>query len=224
MLVIALVAPGAFGALAFSRASTFDARSIDVSGIEHLHRAEVLRAADISKETNVLWLDEGGVEQRLESEPWIARAEVGVSFPLTIRIVVRERTPVAVSDGTMGEALIAADGTSLGTGPRGALPVIQLAAAGATEGPRPNAVGAARAVAALTPPLQEDVKRVRVLLDGTLEMFLRQGPTIRFGTPDDAARKARAIERILSWAAEQGTTIRTMSVVSPSAPAARLVP
>lgn len=221
-MLLALVVPAAFGALAFSRASAFHARSIEVSGNEHLTRAQVLRLADISKETNVVWLDEGEVERKLESDAWIAGADVRVSLPLTIRIVVTERTPVAVNAGPVGAALIAADGTTLGAGPRRGLPVIQFVAAGRIEGPPPNATGAARAVGALTPELRQDVKRVVVLLDGTLDMFVRGGPAIHFGTPEHAARKARVIERVLSWAAEEGTRIEALSVVAPSSPAARL--
>jgi hypothetical protein len=45
---------------------------------------------------------------------------------------------------------------------------------------------------------------------------------VRFGTPDDARRKARTIERMLAWAQAKGAVIRTLTVVSPSAPAATL--
>jgi hypothetical protein len=74
----------------------------------------------------------------------------------------------------------------------------------------------------MTPSLRAEVARVRVLLDGTLELRLRSGPAVRFGTPDDARRKARTIERMLAWARAKGAVIRTLTVVSPSAPAATL--
>jgi hypothetical protein len=59
--------------------------------------------------------------------------------------------------------------------------------------------------------------------DGTLELRLTGGTTVRFGTPDDTARKVEAIRRLLSWAEEERSAIRTLSVVAPTAPAARLV-
>ena len=203
-----------------SRSSAFDVRRFEVSGSDHLHRARLLAIAGITRSTNVLWLDEGAAEQRLEAEPWIAHADVRATFPLTIEISVTERSPVAVARGDV-VSLMAADGTSLGSGraPRG-LPVIELGALGPVEGVRPTPVGAARALGAMTPALRVEVARVRVLLDGTLELRLRDGPTVMFGTPDDAHRKARTIERMLSWARAQRTAIRTLSVVSPSAPAA----
>jgi cell division protein FtsQ len=224
---IALIAVGSvalvIGGVTASRSSSFDVRGIEVSGNEHLHRPQVVRIAGISNATNALWLDEGEAERRLEAEPWIADADVRVTFPLNVEIVVRERTPVALAEGGV-TSLMAADGTALGSGtvPRG-LPVIELGGVGPVEGVRPSPVGAARALGAMTPALRAQVARVRVLLDGTLEVRLREGPTVSFGTPDDARRKALTIRRMLVWARTQGTPLRTLSVGSALAPAATFV-
>jgi hypothetical protein len=75
----------------------------------------------------------------------------------------------------------------------------------------------------MAPTLRAQVARVRVLLDGSLELRLRGGPTVRFGTPEDAQRKAVTIQRMLAWAGSEGTPLRTLSVVSALAPAATLV-
>jgi cell division protein FtsQ len=211
------------GGVTASRSSAFDVRGIEVSGNDHLHRPQVVRIAGITDATNALWLDEGQAERRLEAEPWIADADVRVTFPLNVEIAVRERTPVALAQGAV-TSLMAADGTALGSGnvPRG-LPVIELGGAGRAEGVRPSPVGAAKALGAMTPALRVQVARVRVLLDGTLELRLRDGPTISFGTPGDARRKAVTIRRMLVWARTQGTPLRTLSVVAPLAPAATFI-
>jgi cell division protein FtsQ len=210
------------GGVAASRSSVFDVRRIEVSGADHLHRPQIVRIAGVSNATSALWLDEGVVERRLEAEPWIADADVRVTLPLTVEIAVHERSPVAVAQGAV-TSLMAADGTALGSGriPRG-LPVIELGAAGPVEGIRPSPVGAARALGAMAPALRAQVARVRVLLDGSLELRLRGGPTVRFGTPEDAQRKAVTIQRMLAWAGSEGTPLRTLSVVSALAPAATL--
>ena len=210
------------GGVAASRSSVFDVRRIEVTGADHLHRPQIVRIAGVSNATNALWLDEGVVERRLEAEPWIADADVRVTLPLTVEIAVHERSPVAVAQGAV-TSLMAADGTALGSGriPRG-LPVIELGAAGPVEGIRPSPVGAARALGAMAPALRAQVARVRVLLDGSLELRLRGGPTVRFGTPEDAQRKAVTIQRMLAWAGSEGTPLRTLSVVSALAPAAML--
>jgi cell division protein FtsQ len=224
---IGLIAVGSvalvIGGVTASRSSAFDVRGIEVSGNDHLHRPQVVRIAGITDTTNALWLDEGEAERRLEAEPWIADAEVRVSIPLNVEIVVRERTPVALAEGGV-TSLMAADGTALGSGtvPRG-LPVIELGGAGSVEGVRPSPVGAARALGAMTPILRAQVARVRVLLDGTLELRLRDGPRVSFGRPDDARRKALTIRSMLAWARTQGTPLRTLSVVAALAPAATFV-
>jgi len=224
---IALIALGsvalAIGGVTASRSSAFDVRGIEVSGNDHLHGPQVVRIAGITEATNALWLDEGEAERRLEAELWIADADVRVTFPLNVEIAVRERTPVALAQGAV-TSLMAADGTALGSGnvPRG-LPVIELGGAGPAEGVRPSPVGAARVLGAMTPALRAQVARVRVLLDGTLELRLRDGPTVSFGTPDDARRKAVTIGRMLVWARTQGTSLRTLSVVAALAPAATFV-
>ena len=211
------------GGVASSRSSVFDVRRIDVSGADHLHRPQIVRIAGISNATNALWLDEGVAERRLEAVPWIADADVHVTLPLTVQITVHERSPVAVARGAV-TSLMAADGTALGSGrvPRG-LPVIDLGGAGSVEGIRPTPVGAATVLGAMAPPLRAQVARVRVLLDGTLELRLRGGPTVSFGTPEDAERKAETIRWVLAWAGTQGTPLRTLSVVSALAPAATFI-
>ena len=214
----ALVVGGAL----LSRTSFFDARRIEVSGSNHLRRAEVVEIAGVSEATNALWLDEGAAERRLEAEPWIADAEVSISFPLSIQIAVTERTPVAVLDGIGG--LVAGDGTSLGTWDwAGRLPRIDLGSVTAADGVPRSPVGAARAIGAMSPNLRSNVTRVRVMLDGTLDVHLRGGAIVRFGSPDDANRKVKAIRRVMAWARAEGTPIRTLSVVAPDAPAATLV-
>ena len=211
------------GVISASRTSLLDARRIEVSGADHLHRAELVATAGVSKDTNVLWFDEGAARRRLEAEPWIAKAEVSASFPPAIEIAVTERTPVAVTGGAAG-LLIAGDGTALGVSTGGGkLPRIELGTVTTADGLRPSPVGAARALGAMPPTLRSQVTRVRVMLDDTLELRLRGGTTVRFGTPDDAARKVEAIRRVLVWAERKGSAIRTLSVVAPSAPAATLV-
>jgi cell division protein FtsQ len=220
VVAAAVVAAGAFF---LSRTSLLDARRVEVSGGDHVHRTDIVAIAGVSKDTNVLWFDEAVAEQRLEAEPWIAHADVSASFPLTIQIAVTERTPVAVIGRGAG-SLIAGDGTALG-GPSGGakLPTIELGPVTTAEGQAASPVGAARALGAMRPGLRSEVTRVRVMLDGTLELRLSGGMTVRFGAPVESARKAEAIRRVLAWAERKGSAIRMLSVVAPSAPAATLV-
>lgn len=222
-IVVAVAAAG----LGVSRSSWFHVRRIEIAGAAHLSRSEVLQIAGISRSANALWLDEGRAEDRLEAHAWVARADIQVVFPVTVRITVTERTAVAVASDGLHDVLLAGDGTPLGTGTvieaapgtaRG-LPNIDLLPAGSVEGAAPDPLGAARALGAMTPALRDLVKNVSVQVDGTLVLSFRGGETVLFGGPGQPGAKARAIERLFAWAVAEGERIVRLSVVAPTAPA-----
>ena len=211
--------------VAASRTSLFHARHLEVSGTSSLSRADVLEIAGLDRRTNVAWLDEDAAERRLEANAWVADAEISVSIPFTVEISVTEREPVAVAWDGRRRVLLAGDGTSLGSpGPERGLPLIELPPSGVSEGTAASPQGAARALGAMAPDLRSRVARVRVLLDGTLEVWLRSGPRVSFGAPDAVGLKARAIARALAWAEREGEQITALSVVSPASLAATLAP
>lgn len=220
--ILATVAVGLAG-FAVSRSSVFHARGIEVTGVGHLSRANVVELAGVSADTNVVWLDEGAVERRLESHPWIRLAEVHATLPWTIQIRVLERTPVAVANEGDRRLLVAGDGTVLGLAARRTdLPPIELPSAGSIEGPRSSPAGAARILGAMDPALRARVRQAIVGVDGTVEVWLQGGVRVRFGSPAEPARKAVALDRVLRWAEGAGERLRSVSVVAPDAPAASL--
>jgi cell division protein FtsQ len=224
LVATAAVALGV-GAFFLSRSSVFHARAVEVSGTGHLSRSQVVASAEVSKATNVLWLDEGEVERRLETEAWVADADVWVSFPWTIRIAVRERVPVAVATDGIRQTLVAEDGTALGAADRTrGLPRIELVATAAREGKPASPRAAAMAVGALTPGVRAEVVSARVLLDGSLELRLRGGLTVRYGAASELRRKGATLARILAWADEAGERLAMVNVVAPDRPSVRLAP
>lgn len=214
-------------AIVVSRTSLFHARSVEVSGASTLSRARVLELAAVDRTSNVIWLDEGAAERRLETDPWIADAHVGVSIGLGIRISVTERVPVALASDGRTSVLVARDGTTLGptaaSARAGSLPLIELPRAPdgiAAPGPR----GGAIALGAMDAGLRAMVQRVAVFADGTLELWLRGGARVRYGAATAVGPKASAIGRVLAWARATGEELVTVSVVAPSAPAVTLEP
>lgn len=214
------------GMIALSRTSLAHARRLEVAGASALSRSDVVGLSGLGRRTNVLWFDERAAEDRLRADPWVADADVSISWPFTIEISVIEREPVAVATDGLRTVLVAGDGTALSGAayPVKQLPTIELAASGTSEGATQGPVGAARALGAMDPELRSRVKRMRVLFDGTLELWLRSGPHVRFGAPTDIGPKARAIAQALAWASSEGERILTLTVVSPGAPAATLAP
>lgn len=227
--LVAAVTVALAALLTLSTTSAFHARRIDVTGSSALSRAQVTRLSGLGLRTNVLWLDEAAAERRLEANPWVADADVSVALPFTIEISLLERSPVAMATDGLSSVLVAADGTVLGTasgraGARRSLPVIELVASGLREGTAASPVGAAMALGAMDAELRESVARVSVLLNGSLEVWMRSGLVVRYGAPTRLESKARAISRILAWAGAEGEEIIALSVVAPGAPAATLAP
>ncbi|MGZ8626635.1 MAG: cell division protein FtsQ/DivIB [Actinomycetota bacterium] len=223
-LIAAAVLALSVGAFLVSRSSALHARAVEVTGASHLSRSSVLATSGVSTRTNVLWLDEGAIERRLASDPWITGADVRVAFPWTVEIAIVERSPIAVATDGLHQTLVAADGTALGTATRTrGLPRIELGATTAVEGIHESPVGAAAALGAMAPELRARVASVGVLIDGTLELRLRGGVTVRYGTATEVRSKAATIERILAWAEEEGEALRLVTVVSPDRAAVKLV-
>ena len=223
LLLIPAIAAVSTGAFVLSRSSVFHARGVEVVGASHLSRAEIVATAEVSRQTNVLWFDQGAVEARLEDEPWIASADVAVSLPWTIRITVVERVPVAVASDGVGEILVAGDGTALGPARRaGGLPRIRLPVAPTFEGLHTSPAPAAAAIGAMAPDLRDRLTSITVLADGTLQMRLRGGVAVRYGAASEIRRKAAALEQILAWAEEEGDLLAVVNVVAPDLPAVKL--
>ncbi len=219
LLSIAVVTLGV-GMVLLSRSSMLHARDVEVTGASHLSRAEIVETAAVSKKSNVLWLDEGAAERRLEADVWIADADVHVALPWTIEIAVVERTPIAVaSDGTL-QTLVAADGTTLG--PAGhsqglvriALPP-RVMLDGGSESPR----GAALALGSMPEELRAQVSSVTVAVGGSLEVRLRGGVSVRYGSATEVWRKAEILGQILEWATALGEAVAKVDLVAPEAPA-----
>lgn len=220
MAAAALVVAGLFLA---SRSSMFHARSVRVGGTTELTRSEVLAASGLSRRTNVLWLDEGSVERRLEAEPWVEDATVWVDFPWTLEIAIRERVPVAVATDGIRRELMAGDGTVLGQGPadRG-LVRIEVPSTVAVEQADALAADAASAVGVMSQDLRERVASVIVTGDGIMELRLEGGVTVNYGVASQVGRKADALARILAWSEETGERLTSVSVVAPELPAVKM--
>ena len=224
IVFITVVVLGAV-AVTLTRSPFFSARTIEVNGASHVARADVMRLAAVTQDTNVFTLDAAAAERRLERDPWIAEATVTKDLPSTLIIDIDERVAVAVAelDGIL--RLVADDGAFLEAAvPRVAVQMPSIVAAD-TEGvePSPEAVGgAARAIAAMAPSLRRRVDSVSVLADGQLRVDLTSGASVAFGEAADLQEKAMALRAVLDYAAENGASVTSADVRVPSAPTAVL--
>ena len=91
---------------------------VEVAGNAHLDRERVLQLADLYPGDPWLWATQGRLEA-LRSDPWVLEARLERPRVGAVRIVVRERVPVATLETPEGPVGLAADGTRL----PGAVPV-----------------------------------------------------------------------------------------------------
>jgi cell division protein FtsQ len=217
-VIVALVT----GSVALSYTSLFGARTVEVEGEEQLAPRQIMRLAGVATGTNVLHLDEGKAEARLEEEPWILDATVRTSLPGTISISIRERTPVLVLSSGSTRRLAAADGTVLGRAPKtSAFPEVTVPD-GVILGPGQIAA-AADVVAAMVPALRARVDSLSIEDDGDVAMVVDGDIDVAYGLATDATVKAQALRAILDYAEQQGSGLLSIDLSVPGAPTARFV-
>jgi cell division protein FtsQ len=103
---------------------------VEVSGVAHTSRAQVVAAAGLGHGGLMVDVDPGHLAERLGQLPWVARAAVSRRWPTTVKIAITERSPVALMAGPPGQlAVIDVTGRVLavwptGTGPTGTGPTV----------------------------------------------------------------------------------------------------
>lgn len=117
LAVLAIVV--AVGIFILSRTDMFPVTKITVSGVHHLTDQETAELASVPEGTTLLNVDAGGIEGRLESNPWILDASIERRFPDTLNLNITEREIVAVVDVVIDDNdnqqtwALASDGTWL---------------------------------------------------------------------------------------------------------------
>jgi len=86
---------------------------IQAIGRSHTGGEDLLRALGVGGKTPILGVDLVDAKRRVESLPWVAHAEVERQLPHTLRIVISERVPVAISQTGGRSVLIDATGTEI---------------------------------------------------------------------------------------------------------------
>jgi len=111
MFVLAGVAVLVVALTVLYRSNLFSIQTVDVTGVKHLTAAQVRTTAAIPENATLLRLPKSAIEARLDSNSWIFSVRLQRVFPDTLRIVVTERTAVALISGT--DAMWTIDGTGM---------------------------------------------------------------------------------------------------------------
>jgi cell division protein FtsQ len=212
VLVIAL--------LALRDSSLVRVKQVSVTGLSGPD-APAMRTALTEAARDMTTLHVRADQLRTVLEPYPAVLDVSVSrdFPHGLRIVVRQRTPIAIAVRGTTTVPIAADGTLLPSSSLVDLPQVpvRVTPSGARLADR-RALAAVTALAAAPPALRDRVTRATWTSTSGLVLDLFKGPQLRFGAPDRFAAKWAAAAAVLTAPSSAGATY--LDVRYPEQPAA----
>ncbi|MFF3003131.1 cell division protein FtsQ/DivIB [Kitasatospora sp. NPDC057940] len=226
IVVLSVLGAAVLGVLAWVVffSSVLDVREVAVQGPkdEKLTADQVREAIGGIGDGPLARVDLDAVQRRVEAIPRVAKAEVWRGWPHTLRVKVVQRTAVAAVKGEDGQfTQVDATGVSFATeaAPPEGVPVVELRLSQQAKDAdgvisRSQLVQGAVSVAAGLPP--EVAKRAGAVLVHSyddIQLQLSGGATVRWGSPEQTDRKARALVALM---AQKGSNF---DVSAPEAPA-----
>jgi cell division protein FtsQ len=191
-------------------------RSVAIAGAANAPVDEILARHALSRGTPSVSLRPGPIEDSLERDPWIAEAEVRVTWPGTIEVTVVERSPAAWVRVPDGWALVARDGMVVATGtPEEGAPRVRAPQTdGRIGAPLDNdeMVAAAEFLGLLTPELAVGASARLTAMGIELEIA---GHRVLAGNGRDIAAKVATLEAMFANGIPRGAVI---NVISPTRP------
>lgn len=199
--------------------SLFGAEDVEISGSAHASRAAVISAAGLAGSPPLVDLSAAVISSRLERLPWVAHADVSLSFPTTVRIRLYERTPVAVVvEGAHRFALLDPSGRVLAreaSRPAG-LPVVATSPVPPVGGFLPKRAAELALVAAATPEeMVHEVTRI-AWAKGSITLVLPGSVEATLGDDSELPAKFEALATVIARVGLSG--VREVELQVPSSP------
>jgi cell division protein FtsQ len=188
------------------------ARHIDVVGARLVPRDRVLAVARVRLGEPLIRLDTGAVRDRVEAVQEVETARVERHWPATVRIVVRERTPIAAVQRDNRFLQIDRYGVTVLTSaarPRG-LPSLTVADPAQSD---PTLRAGLAVIRVLPSWISSRVASVEARSPEAVSLRLDEGITIVWGAPERTPDKLRLLRGLLSTTQRRGT--KTIDVSSP---------
>jgi cell division protein FtsQ len=176
--------------------SVLQVREVRVVGIEGARAQEAQTIAAVPLGIPLARLDAASAEERLRAVPWVASAEVRRGWPSEVVIAVTGREAVAAVADDSGQQAI--DDQGVVFTPTEPLP---------KRLPRIRAEGAALTAAvavlqSLPPDLRDRVVSLSATTRDDVDLILRSGDEVRWGSADQAEMKAEVLRVLLKRKAD----------------------
>lgn len=215
---VALAGLAGFVGWLFFQSSILAVSTIEVTGHANAAADEIVARSGLTAGIPTITVDEAGVEAALEADPWVAKAQVRVTWPGTVEVTILEHIPAGwVASGNRW-VLASSGGAVLATAaatPEGA-PVIDVGSKNVGPGEEfagPVVVGALEFTGSLPAPLAAGA----VVTSGVSGLEAEvAGHHVVLGRPDDMAAKARAMVALVDAGLAPDAVV---NLVSPTRPA-----
>jgi cell division protein FtsQ len=194
LALVAVLLGGAGWVVGFT--GVLGVRSVTVTGTRTLAASHVVEVADVRLGQPLLRVNTEAVADRVRTIPGVARVAVRRAWPSALRIVVTERTGVAVVQRDGVPWLIDRDGVvfqRLAARPH-AMPRLDVRAPGSDD---PPTLAALAALSALPAELIRQVSVVSAPTEHSVTLTLTGNRTVVWGGPEDGAAKARVLPALL---------------------------
>jgi cell division protein FtsQ len=201
-----------------------EVRSVDVVGASHTTREDVIDAAAIDNDANLLFVRTDEIATRVETLPWVETADVDRMLPGTVRVRVRERRPALTLSLGAARWTIDERGRVLSAGEAaGGLPVLAGVAVGTVRPGVELKTVEARAALAVWRSLDRSMKRrVVAVFAPTIEritLTLEDGMLVRYGAPERMAGKNEVLGALLPRLRREDSAASYVDVRVPAHPA-----
>jgi cell division protein FtsQ len=194
VLIVAILAGAAWALLG---SSLLVVRHVVVSGNRLVPAAEVRRAAKIPAGQPLARVNTGAAVRRIEQIPAVLSATVGRSWPDTIVITVRERTPQLAVAANGGYDLVDQHGVTVRWAAAKPAGMPLLTAPPAVLRGSPEVGAAALVLRQLPPTLRQRILSISAASATAVTLHLRRGITVLWGAPSQAGEKAAELGLLL---------------------------
>lgn len=197
---------------------------VRVVGAERTSLDDVVAAAALGQDENLLLLSTSEVADRVSALPWVRSVDVDRILPGTVRIKLSERRAAMVLSLGAARWTIDATGRVLGSGAKGRrLPVLAGVQVATVEPGVRLRTTEAQAALAVWRGLPKSVRREVVgIVAPTIEritLSLADETLVRYGAPEDMAAKNEVLEVVLKRVRAEGTEAVYIDVRAPLHPA-----
>ena len=171
-------------------------RRIEIIGADHLSGEQLHEVINVQLHTPLMQVKTARIADRIASLPPVEKVTVQCRYPSTLRVIITERTPVAMKDFPDGIHLFDRDGVDFLT----VEPPVDLPYLG-VDNPSPvdaTTIGALKVLTTLTQQGIEGIGRIDASSLASITLHLSDGKTIIWGSAERTPEKAHKLAALLT--------------------------